>query len=159
MQVHAKSAIKVQESLKNYGIEATVLEMPSSTRTANDAANSIGCSVEQIVKSLIFKIKNTNQSVLVLASGPNRVNEKVIAKKIGEKITKADATFVRDITGYAIGGIPPVGHKQNIDMIFIDDSLLGLDSLWAAAGTPNSVFNIKPTDLVDITSGTIININ
>jgi prolyl-tRNA editing enzyme YbaK/EbsC (Cys-tRNA(Pro) deacylase) len=157
-QTLTKSAQSVQDALANKGLECQVIELPDSTRTANDAAATIGCDVAQIVKSLIFKTKLTHKPVLILASGPNRVNEKVIESKINEKITKSDADFVREITGFAIGGIPPIGHKQTIDLIFIDEDLLKFDSVWAAAGTPNAVFNLKGKDLLAMTHGTVISI-
>jgi prolyl-tRNA editing enzyme YbaK/EbsC (Cys-tRNA(Pro) deacylase) len=158
-QQFSKSAESVQETLTKLGLECRVLELPSSTRTASDAAQSIGCDVAQIVKSLIFKTKNTNKPVLVLASGANQVNEKQIEVYIGEGITKADADFVRDITGFAIGGIPPIGHKNVIDLIYIDQDLMLLDEVWAAAGTPNAVFCIKSKNLIDVTNGKIISIS
>ena len=154
-----KSAQSVQEALEKKGLSCTVLELLESTRTANDAAATIGCDVAQIVKSLIFKTKETNRPVLVLASGPNRVNEAVIAAHMGEKITKADADFAREVTGFAIGGIPPVGHKQAIEHIFIDEDLLTFESVWAAAGTPNAVFNLQGKDLLEMTTGKLISMN
>ncbi len=154
----AKSAQSVQDVLKSKGLECRVVELTDSTRTAIDAALAIGCEVAQIAKSLIFKTKATNTPILVLASGPNRVNESVIESHVGEKITKADADFTRDVTGFAIGGIPPVGHQQKIDFIFIDEDLLTFDNLWAAAGTPNAVFNLKGKDLLALTSGKVISI-
>jgi prolyl-tRNA editing enzyme YbaK/EbsC (Cys-tRNA(Pro) deacylase) len=157
-EVRAKSAQSVQVALQRKGLECIVVEFSESTRTAQDAALAIGCDVAQIVKSLIFTTKETYKPVLVLASGPNRVNEKIIESYLGEKIVKADADFVRDITGFAIGGIPPIGHKQQIDFIFIDEDLLALDSLWAAAGTPNSVFNVKSKDLLEMTGGEVVSI-
>lgn len=149
----AKSAQSVQAVLDKKGLECKVIELPNSTRTAQDAASSIGCDIAQIVKSLIFKTKDTNKPVLVLASGPNRVNEKIIESYINEKIIKADADFTREITGFAIGGIPPIGHKQKIDFIFIDEDLLKFESIWAAAGTPNAVFNLQSNDLLALTDG------
>lgn len=154
----AKSASFVQEALSKLQLECKVLELPSSTRTASDAASSIGCDIAQIVKSLIFKTKNTNKPVLVLASGPNQVNVKQIEAYVGESITKADADFVREVTGFAIGGIPPIGHKNSIDHIYIDRDLASLDEVWAAAGTPNAVFCIKSKDLVEATKGKVISI-
>lgn len=153
-----RSAASVQEALNNKGLECMVRELPQSTRTAIDAATAIGCEVTQIVKSLIFKTKTTHRPVLILASGPNRVNEKVIEREVGEEITKADADFAREITGFAIGGIPPVGHKEKIDLIFIDEDLLKFDSVWAAAGTPNAVFNLRGNDLLEMTAGKVISI-
>lgn len=154
-----KSAQSVQEALNKAGLTCKVLELPSTTRTAVDAAASIGCDISQIVKSLIFKTKNTTRPILVLASGPNKVHEKQIEFYAGESIIKADADFVREITGFAIGGIPPIGHKNPIDLIYIDHDLITLDEVWAAAGTPNAVFCIKSKELAEITNGKIISIS
>lgn len=152
----AKSAQSVQDALSSKGLHCKVVELPDSTRTAEEAASTIGCTVPQIVKSLIFRTKNTNRPVLVLASGSNRVNEKIIESHIGEKITRAEPDFAREITGFAIGGIPPVGHRQHIELIFIDEDLLKYDEVWAAAGTPNAVFNLKGQDLCKMTDGIVL---
>jgi len=153
-----KSAQKVQDVLLARGLKPKVLELPGSTRTAVDAASTIGCEVAEIVNSLIFKTNQSHKPVLVLASGPNRVNEATIELQVGEKIVKADADFTKEVTGFAIGGIPPVGHTQKIDFIFIDKDLLKFDSVWAAAGTPNAVFNLQSTDLLAMTGGTALSI-
>lgn len=158
-KVLAKSAQSVQDILIKKGLECKVIELSDSARTALDAANALSCDVAQIVKSLIFKTKNSAQPVLVLASGPNRVNEKTIESHVGEKIVKADAVFTREVTGFAIGGIPPIGHKQAIQFIFIDEALLKFDSVWAAAGTPNAVFNMNAKDLLNLTAGKVISID
>jgi prolyl-tRNA editing enzyme YbaK/EbsC (Cys-tRNA(Pro) deacylase) len=150
-KILSKSAQNVQNILSQKGLVFEVIELSSSTRTAQDAANTIGCEIAQIVKSLLFRTKSTSQPVLILASGINRVHEKTIEKMILEKITKADADFTREITGYAIGGIPPVGHKQKINHIFIDKDLLKFETLWAAAGTPNAVFRLRSSDLESLT--------
>ncbi len=105
------SAQKVQNALSEYGVSCQVIEMPQSTRTADDAARAVGCQVGQIVKSLIFKGKESHQPILVATSGANRVNEKKIATLISEPLSKADADFVRDKTGFAIGGVPPISAK------------------------------------------------
>ncbi|MDQ5890549.1 MAG: hypothetical protein QG604_423 [Candidatus Dependentiae bacterium] len=152
----AKSAQSVQAALTKKGLSCTVVEMAASTRTAQDAATALGCEVAHIAKSLIFKTATTHRPVLVVASGPNRVDEKIIAFHVGEAIVKADAPFVREVTGFAIGGIPPIGHAQKIEHIFIDRDLLKFEMLWAAAGTPNAVFNIGTGDLVGMINGTII---
>ncbi|MBI2707536.1 MAG: YbaK/EbsC family protein [Proteobacteria bacterium] len=157
-QTLTKSAQSVQDALASQGLECKVVVLSESTRTAKEAAMTIGCDVAQIVKSLIFKTKSTNKPVLILASGPNRVNEKVIESHVGEKITKADADFTREVTDFAIGGIPPMGHKKIIDHIFIDEDLLKFDSVWAAAGTPNAVFNLQSKDLLALTAGKVISI-
>lgn len=148
-------AQSVQEALKAYGLACQVVEMPQTTRTADDAALAVGCQVDQIVKSIIFKGKKTLQPILVVTSGANRVNEKIIARLIGEPITKADANFVREKTGFAIGGVPPVGHAQRLE-ILIDEDLLQYDDIWAAAGTPKAVFKLTPDELKKITNGKVI---
>lgn len=153
-----KSAQSVQDALTKKGLECTVIVLTDSTRTANDAAATIGCEVGQIVKSLIFKTAESHKPVLILASGPNRVDEKVIEPLLGEKIIKADADYTREVTGFAIGGIPPVGHKQPIDKIFIDQDLLKFEEIWAAAGTPHAVFNLQSKELPALTAGKVISI-
>lgn len=153
----SKSAQNVQDALTKKGIKFKVVELSASTRTAQEAANTIGCEVAQIVKSLVFRAKETNKPILVLASGVNRVNEKMIEQFVGEKITKADADFTREMTGYVIGGVPPLGHKQPI-ATFIDEDLLKYEILWAAAGTPNAVFDLHSADLQELTHGKIISI-
>lgn len=151
------SAQKVQEALEAKGYSLQVLELPDSTRTAIEAAEAIGCQVGQIVKSLIFRRVQTDQPILVLASGVNRVNEKKIGQIVGEAIGKADADFVRQHTGFAIGGVPPVGHNEPI-ATFIDKDLLEYEQIWAAAGTPHAVFRLSAADLEDLTGGRVINI-
>jgi prolyl-tRNA editing enzyme YbaK/EbsC (Cys-tRNA(Pro) deacylase) len=151
------SAQKVQNALNAYGLKLQVLELPASTRTAVEAAQAVGCQVEQIAKSLVFRRSLTESPVLVIASGPNRVNEKKIGELIGEPIRKADAEFVRKSTGFVIGGVPPVGFAEPM-LTFIDEDLLKPDEIWAAAGTPNAVFRLPSADLVKITSGQVINI-
>ncbi len=153
----SKAAKSLQNTLKSHGVDCKVIELATSTKTAHDAANSLKCSIAQIAKSLIFKT-DSGKPVLVLASGSNRVNEKTIEQYVGEKIVKADADFTRNVTGFAIGGIPPIGHKQKIDFIFIDEDLMKLSSIWAAAGTPYAVFNLSPKELSELTRGKIISI-
>jgi len=152
-----KAAKTVQDLIYKYGLNCEVHEFESGTRTAIDAANSIGCAVGQISKSLIFR-SSSNNPILILASGPNRVDEKLMSLHINESIEKADADFTRKITGFAIGGIPPIGHLTQIKSIFIDKDLLQYDDVWAAAGTPNTVFNIKIKDLIKMTEGEIVTI-
>ncbi len=152
------SARRVQEALDQLGLVLQVVELPGSTRTAVDAAQAIGCTVAQIAKSLIFRAKETNRPVLVIASGVNRVNEKTIASLLGEKIGKADADFVRRRTGFVIGGVPPVGHIERVET-FIDEDLMGYEGIWAAAGTPHAVFRLTPDDLVKATGGMVVSIH
>lgn len=152
----SNSAKLVQEALLRKGQPFKVVELSSATRTAKEAADTLGCEIAQIVKSLIFRTMTTNQPILILASGINRVNENTIHQLVNEKIVKADANYTRDITGFAIGGIPPVGHKHRISKIFIDEDLLKFERLWAAAGTPNAVFELQSSSLLEITGGTIV---
>ena len=140
------SAMKVQAALNEFGIGCQVVELPQSTRSAQEAADAIGCELAQIVKSLVFKGKQSGIPILVLTSGANRVDEKLIKAVVGETIGKADADFVREHTGYAIGGIPPLGHSESIRTI-IDEDLMKFDEIWAAAGTPNAVFRLTTADL------------
>src|SRR5260221_13864669 len=132
-----------------------VVELPDTTRSASDAAQAIGCGVEQIAKSLVFRSKQTQRPILIIASGTNRVNEKRIGELLGEPIEKADADFVRQKTGFAIGGVSPVGHTE-APRTFIDEALLQYNEIWAAAGTPNAVFRLAPTDLVAMTGGQVV---
>jgi prolyl-tRNA editing enzyme YbaK/EbsC (Cys-tRNA(Pro) deacylase) len=149
------SAQKVQDALNALGLQNfTVLELPASTRSAAEAAQAVGCQVGQIAKSLVFKTKTSQRPLLVIASGINRVDVKRIGELTGGKIAKADADFVRQQTGFTIGGVPPVGHSQPLDT-FIDADLLAYDHIWAAAGTPHAVFQLTPDDLVRITGGQV----
>lgn len=152
------SAQKVQQALQVMGFALQVVELPDSTRTAAEAAQAVGCQVGQIVKSLVFKAKRSQRPVLVVASGANRVNEKAIEALIGEPLGRADADFVRQRTGFAIGGVPPVGHSERLET-FIDDDLLQHAEIWAAAGTPNAVFRLTPDDLVRMTGGRVVKIS
>jgi prolyl-tRNA editing enzyme YbaK/EbsC (Cys-tRNA(Pro) deacylase) len=151
------SAQKVQQALAALGFDLQVVELPDSTRTAVEAAQAVGCQVGQIVKSLVFKGKRSERPVLVVASGVNRVNEKAIEALIGEPLGKADAEFVRAHTGFAIGGVPPVGHTEPL-LTFVDEDLLQYGEIWAAAGTPNAVFRLTPPDLVRMTGGQVVKI-
>jgi prolyl-tRNA editing enzyme YbaK/EbsC (Cys-tRNA(Pro) deacylase) len=146
------SAKKVQETLKGLGMNCQVVELPGSTRTAADAASAVGCRVEQIAKSIIFRGKTSGRPVMVIASGSNRVNEKKLRDLISEPVKKADADFVRLHTGFAIGGVPPVGHVNPIE-IYIDEDLMSCAEIWAAAGTPHAVFKLTPQELTAMTKG------
>ncbi|MEY8001977.1 YbaK/EbsC family protein [Clostridium sp. Mt-5] len=151
----SKSAEKIQNVLDKFKFKLNVLELSGSTRTSQEAADTIGCSVGQIAKSLIFKGKASNKPILIVASGINRVNEKAIKKYIGEKVQRPDADFVLEQTGFAIGGIPPIGHKNSLTTL-IDEDLMKYEEIWAAAGTPHAVFKLTPQILKDITRGDII---
>lgn len=133
------------------------MELPEGTRTAAAAAQAVGCDVAQIAKSIVFRAAQSGRPVLVVASGSNRVDEAVVAKLLGEPIQKASPEFVRENTGYAIGGVPPVAH-QRPPVTFIDAHLLSLSNLWAAAGTPTTVFALTPGELVRLTAGQVAKI-
>ena len=151
------SAQRVQEALQGYGLACEVVQMQDTTRSAEDAARAVGCEVGQIVKSLLFEGKQSHQPVLVVTSGANRVNEKTVGQKLSESIKMANPEFVREMTGFAIGGVPPVGHRRTLK-IFIDEDLLQYEEIWAAAGTPHAVFKLKPEDLKRITNGEVISV-
>ena len=151
------SAARVQQTLKERGFDFQVVEMPSSTRTAQDAAQAVGCTVGQIAKSLIFRGRDSGEAILVIASGANRVNEKTLAGLAGEPIERADPGFVHAQTGFAIGGVPPVGHNTVLKT-FVDRDLLKYGTIWAAAGTPNAVFALDPAGLQALTAGVVVEI-
>jgi len=152
-----KSAIKVQKALKSLGFKNRVIEIPTSTRTSTEAAEAVGCKVGQIAKSLIFKTEKKEVPILIIASGANRVDKEIIRDVISEKIELADADFVREKTGFVIGGVPPIGHLDNI-RTFIDEDLLQYEEIWAAAGAPNAVFMLTPDDLIRMTGGVVISV-
>lgn len=151
----SSSAQKVQDALTSLGLTLKVVELPGSTRTALEAAEAVGCQLGQIVKSLVFKAKRSQRPILVIASGMNRVDERKIEALIGEPLGKADADFVRQHTGFVIGGVPPVGHMEPLQT-FIDADLLQFERVWAAAGTPHAVFELNPADLARMTGGQVI---
>ncbi len=142
------AAARVQAAAEALGLDVEVRIMPDSTRTAADAAAACGCTVGQIVKSLIFQGKDSTRPILLLVSGSNRVDEKGVAAVLGEQIVRPDAGFVREVTGFAIGGIPPFGHSGALST-WIDEDLLQHITVWAAAGTPNAVFAVNPVKLRD----------
>lgn len=147
------SARKVAETLRALGVETEVVEFPQGTRTAQDAAAAIGTTVGQIVKSLLFLADG--KPVLALVSGSNRLDVQKLGRLLGaEHVERADADTVRAITGYAIGGVPPVGHGRPLP-VFLDRDLLQYDVVYAAAGTPQAVFAIAPTRLLEITGAQV----
>lgn len=150
------AAQRVQQKLRAAGSEAQVKQLPVTARTAADAAAAIGCTVAQIAKSLVFKSRS-GKPVLVIASGVNRVDEGKIAAALGEPIGKADAGFVRETTGYAIGGVAPIGNDTP-PRVFIDRDLRQHATIWAAAGHPHAVFPSTPAELERLTGGSVIEI-
>ena len=156
----SSNAQKVQQALQAHGVPCQVVELPDSTRTAEEAARTISAAqahtvcVGQIAKSLVFAGAQSHQPILIIASGANRVNEKKVAQLIGEPIAKADASFVRQHTGFPIGGVPPLAHPEQLRTL-IDEDLLQYDEIWAAAGTPRAVFRLAPDELLQVTDGTV----
>lgn len=153
----SSSAQKIQDLLNSLGYSYSVVEHAESTRTAQEAADRAGCQLGQIVKSLIFMGKESKKPILVLTSGANRVDEKLISQYAGESIGRADADFVRDVTGFAIGGVPPIGHAQKMET-YLDEDFLQYQTIWAAAGTPNAIFELKTEDLQKMTNGKVVKI-
>jgi len=144
-------ALRFQAVLDEHAPGSRVVEFRQSARTAQEAADAIGCELNQIVKSLVFRSAD-DRALLVLTAGGNRVDEAVIADTLGAGARMGDAAFVREHTGYAIGGVPPFGHPRRIDTL-VDEDLLSYPEIWAAGGTPNTVFPIEPQRLLAITGG------
>ncbi len=150
------SAQRVADLLAGMGHDKPVVMLPSTGRTSAEAAAAVGCSVAEIAKSIIFRRVADDAPVLVIASGANRVDEAKVAAQVGA-LAKADARFVRDMTGYAIGGVCPIGHAVKPVML-LDSDLFNYDSLWAAAGHPHAVFNLTPAQLADMTGAPVLDV-
>jgi Cys-tRNA(Pro) deacylase len=150
----SEAAQRVQDALRAAGFENNVLELEVPVKTAAAAAEAVGCTPAQIVKSLVFQGAASGVPVLVVASGANRVSEAKLAALLGEPMKMGPPKFVREVTGYAIGGIPPLGHAQKLDTI-VDAHLMTLENLWAAAGHPNSLFELTPDQLIRMTGGRV----
>ena len=148
----------VREALAEAGVEIEARSFPEGTRTAEQAAAAVGVEVGQIVKSLVFARPESGRPLLVLASGANRVDEAKVGATIGEPIARASADEVRAATGFAIGGVPPVGHPEPLEAI-VDADLLRYAVVWAAAGTPRDVFCLTPDDLVRVTNGRVTDLH
>jgi len=148
---------RVEAALAARGLEDRILEVPSSARTAPEAAAAIGCSVAQIAKSLVFRGAHSGSAVLVVASGSNRVDEARLATLLGEAVIRPDAAFVRAATGFAIGGVPPLAHATALRTV-LDRDLLALDPIWAAAGAPHAVFRLSAQELLAITGGEVADV-
>ncbi|MBB6735677.1 YbaK/EbsC family protein [Cohnella zeiphila] len=149
-----ESAQRVQSLLKEWGYPNQVAELPDSARTAQEAADAIGCEVAQIAKSIIFRLRHSGEPLLVVASGVNRIDEKAVSALVGDKLAKADADFVRERTGFVIGGVPPIGHASPIRTV-LDEDLFRYGTVWAAAGHPKAVFELTPAQLAEMTQGQV----
>lgn len=154
-----KSSVqRVIDELKKLNLPTQFKDLPQSTRTASEAAAAVNCHVSQIVKSLVFQTKSTHKPILILTSGSNQVDEAVVGAVFGEEIRFASAKFVREMTGFAIGGVSPFGLKGEITT-YIDEDLLKHPVIWAAAGSHNTVFSIFPEDLVSAINGQVITVH
>ena len=144
------TALRTAELLRDAGVDARVVEFDQPTRTSAEAAVAIGCSVAEIAKSIVFRGGDSGRAIVVVASGDNRVSEAKVAASVGEPLLRADAEFVRTATGYAIGGVAPIGHAQPVKLL-LDVDLRRFAIVWAAAGTPFSVFPVTPDQLRSLT--------
>ena len=151
----SQSVQRVADALRAAGIDAEIKEMSDSTRTAEEAAAAIGTSVPQIVKSLVFLADDA--PIVALVSGSNRLDTDRLGAALGRTISRANASTVRVATGFAIGGVPPLGHTTSLEIV-IDRDLLQYDVVWAAAGTPHAVFPIAPDVLVTATGGAVVDL-
>lgn len=151
------SAQRVQDALLEKGFSNQVVELSQTTRSAAEAAAAVGCQVGQIVKSLVFSRRNSGRPVLVLTSGANRVDERLVGALLEEPIERANPDKVREATGFAIGGVPPVGHATLVETL-IDEDLMRFAEIWAAAGNPNAVFKLAPSELAAMTGGRVVRV-
>lgn len=149
----SKSLKRVKLALAEAGLDVNVLEMQDETRTAEQAAQQAGCALDQIAKSIIFKGENSDQIYLFLTAGGNRVSTEKASALAQEILGRAEGAFIRAKTGFAIGGVSPVGHLSPVSTFF-DPRLEDFDLVWAAAGTPRHIFSITPRDLLRITTAT-----
>ena len=157
MKKKHNSQLKVVEAFKEKGIEIEILNLDVSTKTSEEAAEAVKCDIKQIAKSIVFFENNQNKLVQIFVSGPNRVNLESFQKQTSLSIEKADADYVRESTGFAIGGVAPLGHKTK-RLYFFDNTLIEFDEVWCAAGTPSALFKLKTEDLLDVTEAKILNI-
>ncbi len=146
----SKSARRFQERMRAAGHEIDVVALSSSTRTAQEAADTIGCQVAQIAKSIVFRAADSERPVIAVASGTNRVSVEKVSALVGEDLQSANGTFVKKTVGYAIGGVPPAGHDGET-VVVLDRDLRQFEEVWAAAGTPFAVFRVEPDDLPALT--------
>lgn len=144
------TALRTVQLLRDAGIDTAVVEFEQPTRTSAEAAAAIGCTVAEIAKSVVFRGRESGIAIVVVASGENRVDESRVAARVGEPLARADADFVRSATGYAIGGVAPIGHSGPVKLV-LDEDLRRFETIWAAAGTPFSVFRLTPAQLRELT--------
>jgi len=157
MKKKYNSQEKVIEAFKEENINIEILNLDVSTKTSQEAADAVSCNIKQIAKSIVFFERTKNKFVQIFVSGPNRVNLESFQNQTNLNIEKADADYVRKNTGFAIGGVAPLGHK-NSPIYFMDNTLVEFDEVWCAAGTPSSLFKLKTEDLLRVTEAKILNI-
>lgn len=148
----AKGVTRFTAAAEALGFTPEIRTMDQSTHTAQEAAAAVGCEVGAIVKSLLFLADG--EPLLVLASGPTRVDSGLVGERLGVQVTMADARLVKEVTGYSIGGVPPFGHPERLRTI-VDVGLLRFETVWAAAGSGTAVFGVAPERLVELTSGEV----
>lgn len=151
------SVLRVEAELRRRGFTNEIVSLEKTARSAKEAADSLGVEVGQIVKSLVFRGAGSGTPVLVVASGSNRVDEAKVEAAFGERIERADAKFVKERTGFSIGGVPPLAHEEPITT-FVDEDLLRYEEVWAAAGHTHAVFMLSPEDLVGMTGGEVVSV-
>ena len=157
MKKKHNSQEKVIEAFKEENINIEILNLDVSTKTSQEAADAVNCDIKQIAKSIVFFESTKNKLVQIFVSGPNRVNLESFQNQTNLIIEKADADYVRENTGFAIGGVAPLGHK-NSPLYFMDNTLVEFEEVWCAAGTPSSLFKLKTEDLLRVTEAKIVNI-
>ncbi|QYJ15262.1 hypothetical protein Rxycam_01077 [Rubrobacter xylanophilus DSM 9941] len=145
---------RVRQALEARGFRHRIVELEKTARSAAEAAEALSCEVGQIVKSLVFRGSRTGRPVLVVASGANRVDERQVGELLGEPVEKADAAFVKEKTGFSIGGVPPLGHVEE-PVALVDEDLMRYGKVWAAAGHTHAVFSLHPRELVEMTGGRV----
>src|SRR5688572_6097775 len=151
------SVARVRDALSGAGLAADIVELPGAARTARAAADFLGCDVAQIANSLVFCAQTSSSAVLVMSSDARRVDTERLSAILGEPVAKADAQFVRRHTGFAIGGVAPVGHTGEVRK-FVDRSLAAHQVIWAAAGHPHTVFRLTYAQLLSITAGVAVDV-
>jgi prolyl-tRNA editing enzyme YbaK/EbsC (Cys-tRNA(Pro) deacylase) len=149
-----RSSRRVRDALVALDLPADIHRLADSTRTAPEAAAAVGCELGAIVKSLVFRGATSGEPLLALVSGSNRADEALVAEAVGEAVERPDAAYVREATGYSIGGIPPVGHPTPVRVV-VDEDLLRFETVWAAAGNPHAVFPVAPSALVEATGARV----
>jgi len=154
----SRSIERVLQAAGAAGLSIEIASMPTSTRTAQEAAEACGCSVAQIVKSLVFQGYDSGDLQLVLVSGAHQVDMELARQFVGELLVRADPAQVREVTGFAIGGVAPLGHKSPIN-VWMDNDLLAHKTVWAAAGAPNAVFEVSPVELQKVTAAKVVQLS